>query len=82
MCQNETGERPGHLMCSQPIRGGAQEAGENSLFCLQLQREAEERTWKYTLQKFFFTLNHLLRITYCLCVISRAVNRLNKKLTY
>ena len=37
-----------HSKCSQPIRGGAQEAGKNSLFCLQLQREAEERTWKYT----------------------------------
>ena len=37
-----------HSKCSQPIRGGAQEAGINSLFCLQLQREAEERTWKYT----------------------------------
>ena len=42
-----------HSKRSQPIRGGAQEAGENSLFCLQLQREAEERTWKYTLQQFF-----------------------------
>ena len=41
-----------HSKCSQPIRGGAQEAGENSLFCLQLQREAEERKWKYTLQQF------------------------------
>ena len=37
-----------HSKCSQPIRGGAQEAGKNSLFCLQLQREAEKRTWKYT----------------------------------
>ena len=35
-----------HSKCSQPIRGGAQEAGKNSLFCLQLQREAEEM--KYT----------------------------------
>ena len=42
-----------HSKCSQPIRGGAQEAGKNSLFCLQLQREAEERTWKYTSQQSF-----------------------------
>ena len=49
-----------HSKCSQPIRGGAQEAGENSLFCLQLQREVEERTWKYTLQQFrpVSTLTH------------------------
>ena len=33
-----------HSKCSQPIRGGAQEAGENCLFCLQLQREADQRT--------------------------------------
>ena len=32
---------------------GSNEPGENSLFCLHLQKEAEERTWKYTLPQFF-----------------------------
>ncbi|CAB1435662.1 unnamed protein product [Pleuronectes platessa] len=36
-----------------PTNPAAQEAGENGLFCLQLQREAEERTWKYTLKQLF-----------------------------
>ena len=43
------GDRPGRVSPS---------AVENSLFSLQLQREAEERRWKYTFKQFFSTLNH------------------------
>ena len=39
------------------VNGGTKiinEAGESNLFCLEDQREAEERTWKYTMQQFFW----------------------------
>ena len=60
ICQNETGDRPGRCVtesCSQPIGGGAQVAGENSLFCLQLQRGRREGM-DIHIAAVFSTFNH------------------------